>query len=166
MELTMARLDTPLGAVVMAVAHGALCVLEFGEHEERVMTALTTRFGPGEPQMVDDPGGYASRLTAYLAGDLAALDDITVDTGGTPFQREVWTALRRIPLGATTSYGALAESISRPRAVRAVGAANGRNPVSIVIPCHRVIGADGTLTGYGGGLDRKRWLLEHEGALN
>jgi len=102
-------------------------------------------------------------LDAYFAGDLTAIDDVPVATNGTPFQRTVWAALRRIPAGTTTSYGALAASIGYPSAMRAVGLANGANPVAIIVPCHRVIGADHSLTGYGGGLPRKRWLLEHEG---
>jgi methylated-DNA-[protein]-cysteine S-methyltransferase len=85
-----------------------------------------------------------------------------VQTSGTPFQREVWRALRNIPCGTTVSYAKLAEQIGRPAAVRAVGLANGSNPVGVVVPCHRVIGANGSLTGYGGGIERKSWLLEHE----
>jgi methylated-DNA-[protein]-cysteine S-methyltransferase len=103
------------------------------------------------------------RLRAYFAGDLAVLDTIPADPGGTPFQARVWAELRKIPVGSTVSYSELARRADTPDAVRAVGAANGRNPVPIVIPCHRVIGANGTLTGYGGGLDRKQWLLVHEG---
>jgi methylated-DNA-[protein]-cysteine S-methyltransferase len=106
-----------------------------------------------------------NKLSAYFAGELSALAGLTVLTGGTPFQRQVWAALRKIPIGKTTSYGALAQRIGRPNAIRAVGLANGANPVGVVIPCHRVIGADGSLTGYAGGLERKRWMLEHEGAL-
>jgi methylated-DNA-[protein]-cysteine S-methyltransferase len=94
---------------------------------------------------------------------LTAIDSLPVKTGGTVFQRSVWAALRTIPTGKTTTYGRLAAGLSRPKAVRAVGMANGANPISIVVPCHRVIGADATLTGYGGGLERKRWLLQHEG---
>jgi methylated-DNA-[protein]-cysteine S-methyltransferase len=108
--------------------------------------------------------GARRALEAYFKGDLFAIDQIPVDTGGTRFQREVWAALRTIPAGQTLSYSVLASRIGRPKAVRAVGLANGANPIGIVIPCHRVIGADASLTGYGGGLDRKRWLLEHEGA--
>jgi methylated-DNA-[protein]-cysteine S-methyltransferase len=100
----------------------------------------------------------------YFAGDLGAIDKLPVKTAGTPFQRAVWNALREIPRGATESYGQLAERIGRPTAVRAVGLANGSNPIGIVVPCHRVIGANGSLTGYGGGMERKRWLLDHEGA--
>jgi methylated-DNA-[protein]-cysteine S-methyltransferase len=111
------------------------------------------------------PGEIRDALAGYFSGDLAALDAIRWEVAGTPFQWAVWSALTMIPAGATTSYGALAASIGRPAAVRAVGAANGANPIAIVIPCHRLLGARRALTGYGGGLERKRWLLAHEGAL-
>jgi methylated-DNA-[protein]-cysteine S-methyltransferase len=101
----------------------------------------------------------------YFGGDLRALDAVPCDPGGTPFQARVWKALRTIPVGTTWSYGALARRIGDPKAVRAVGFANGSNPIAVVIPCHRVIGSNGTLVGYGGGLERKHWLLAHEGAL-
>lgn len=103
-------------------------------------------------------------LELYFAGELKALDAIEVRTGGTAFQRSVWTALRSIPVGETRSYGQLASAIGSPSAVRAVGLANGANPVGLIVPCHRVIGANGALTGYAGGLERKRWLLAHERA--
>jgi methylated-DNA-[protein]-cysteine S-methyltransferase len=106
--------------------------------------------------------GLRETMDRYFAGDTEAIDDIPVQTSGTPFQRSVWKELRKIPSGAVVSYGKLAGKIARPTAVRAVGLANGSNPISIVVPCHRVIGSDGSLTGYGGGLERKRWLLEHE----
>ena len=112
-----------------------------------------------------DPLGVGTRLARYFDGRLDAIDDLPVDPGGTPFQRRVWSALRRLPCGATRSYGALAAGLGKPAASRAVGLANGANPIAIVIPCHRVIGSDGALTGYAGGIARKRWLLEHEGAL-
>jgi methylated-DNA-[protein]-cysteine S-methyltransferase len=101
-------------------------------------------------------------MDAYFRGELRAIDGLRVETRGTPFQRAVWTALREIPCGTTVSYSDLARRIERPSAVRAVGLANGANPVAIVVPCHRVVGAGGALTGYGGGLSRKRWLLAHE----
>jgi len=104
-------------------------------------------------------------MRAYFKCDIAAIDGLPVETAGTPFQRSVWRALRRIRRGTTISYAELARWIGKPRAVRAAGLANGQNPISIVVPCHRVIGSNGTLTGYGGGLPRKKWLLEHEGAL-
>jgi methylated-DNA-[protein]-cysteine S-methyltransferase len=111
------------------------------------------------------PADIRASLSAYFAGELACLDAIEWRVAGTAFQRKVWTALRTIPAGTTTSYGALAAQLDMPTAVRAVGHANGSNPISIVVPCHRVIGANGSLTGYGGGLQRKRWLLEHEGVV-
>ncbi len=110
-----------------------------------------------------DPSGFTSALRAYFDGDIAAIDALPVaDVPGTPFQRSVWRALREIPGGETISYAELARRIGKPAAVRAVGLANGANPIGIVVPCHRVIGSDGTLTGYGGGVERKRWLLAHE----
>jgi len=110
------------------------------------------------------PGGVRDAFGAYFAGRLDALSGLAWRTGGTVFQRAVWAALCTIPIGQTLSYKGLAEQIGSPKAMRAVGLANGSNPVGIVVPCHRVIGADGGLTGYGGGLERKRWLLAHEGA--
>jgi len=111
------------------------------------------------------PTAIRRAISDYFLGDLRAINSIPVTTGGTSFQREVWAALRTIPAGTTLSYGALARQLGRPKSVRAVGLANGANPVAVVIPCHRVIGTDGSLTGYGGGISRKRWLLVHEGAL-
>jgi methylated-DNA-[protein]-cysteine S-methyltransferase len=109
-----------------------------------------------------NPGGLSSALRAYFDGDLAAIDGLPVAASGTAFQTAVWRALRDIPRGETRSYSQLARQIGHPSAVRAVGLANGSNPIGVVVPCHRVIGADGSLTGYGGGIERKRWLLEHE----
>ena len=110
------------------------------------------------------PAAIAAALDAYFAGDLNALDAVPIETGGSEFQRSVWAALRAIPAGTTTGYGRLAAQLGKPGAARAVGLANGSNPIGIVVPCHRVIGADGTLTGYAGGVARKEWLLRHEGA--
>jgi methylated-DNA-[protein]-cysteine S-methyltransferase len=118
--------------------------------------------GKFELETTRNPHGLTNALARYFGGDLHAIDDLPVETGGTPFQQEVWRALRGIQCGTTTSYGKLAAQIGRAAAVRAVGAANGANPVSVVVPCHRVIGSTGSLTGYGGGLERKRWLLNHE----
>jgi methylated-DNA-[protein]-cysteine S-methyltransferase len=109
-----------------------------------------------------DPHGLTGAIARYFAGELRAIDVLPVATAGTPFQREVWSALRKIPCGTTISYGRLAADLGRPAAVRAVGLANGSNPIGVVVPCHRVIGANGSLTGYGGGIERKRWLLDHE----
>src|SRR5262249_10246993 len=148
-------------------AHGdALCGIAFAGRMERLRPQLAARFGR-DFAVVDarDPAGAVARLAAYFAGELHALDTLAVDTGGTPFQAKVWAALRRIPVAATSTYRELARAVGHPEAVRAVGAANGANPVSLVVPCHRVIASDGTMCGYGGGIERKRWLLQHERAL-
>ena len=140
--------------------------LEWEDHAHRLYRLLTRHYGTDGVTLVARGAASAARtrLDEYFAGDLRALDGIPVATAGTAFQREVWAALRSIPAGRTTSYGALAAAIGRPAAVRAVGLANGSNPIGIIVPCHRVVGANASLTGYGGGLPRKQWLLEHEGA--
>ena len=166
-HLTLGRLPTPIGEALLVVDdEGSLRALDFAEHEERMRHRLELHYGVDVAvEGGGVPAGLRGRFDAYFGGDLGQLDAIECRTGGTPFQRRVWAALREIPVGQTTSYGALASRIGSPRAVRAVGLANGANPIGIVVPCHRVIGANGHLTGYGGGLDRKRWLLQHEGAL-
>ncbi|HZC17029.1 MAG TPA: methylated-DNA--[protein]-cysteine S-methyltransferase [Caulobacteraceae bacterium] len=158
---------TPIGVIVLLTdEQGRIRTLDWDDHQERTRRLLRLHYGDGGVSLGDHgpPSAARAALEAYFAGDLHALDDLEVETAGTPFQRVVWAALRRIPVGATLTYGALAAKIGRPSAVRAVGLANGANPIGVVAPCHRVIGADGSLTGYGGGLPRKRWLLEHEGA--
>lgn len=165
MELLTDRIKSPIGDVLIAAADGKLLALEFTAVRERFDADLEFRFGHCKLKKSPDPFGFSGRIRAYFAGDLAAVDKLPADGGGTAFQRKVWTTLRAIPCGTTWSYSDLAHAVGRPSAVRAVGMINGRNPVSIVVPCHRVIGKDGALTGYGGGLDRKRWLLRHEGAL-
>jgi methylated-DNA-[protein]-cysteine S-methyltransferase len=160
-----AELDTPIGPLVLAVRGGKVCTVGFDRDGSRMQAMLRQRFPDAKLRRVEDPAGAVTRLRAYFDGDLTVLDAIPVDLGGTPFQAKVWNALRRIPAGQTMSYRDLALAIGKPKAVRAVGLANGANPVAIVVPCHRVIGADGSLTGFGGGLHVKRYLLEHEGAL-
>ena len=168
MRLWMDKLNSPVGRLDLYVipSSGALCALEFESGKNRLSGStpgsLLARFGTVETERTDDPCGYTSQMAAYLDGDMTVLDSIPVDAHGTPFQKTVWNALRRLRAGETTSYGALAIAIGRPGASRAVGLANGSNPIAIVVPCHRVIGANGTLTGYAGGLERKRWLLDHE----
>jgi len=157
------EIDSPIGVILVVCDGSALCALEFAEFDNRMRASLRRRHGVYTLRNKKNPLGLGTRIAAYLKGDLCALDRVKVTGGGTPFQERVWTALRKIPPGTTTTYGALAASLGVPTATRAVGAANGQNPNSIVVPCHRVIGADGALTGYGGGLARKRWLLEHEG---
>jgi methylated-DNA-[protein]-cysteine S-methyltransferase len=160
--IEVGRVDTPIGDVMAAVRDGRVCALGFGEWWTRQRAALAARFGALEVRTGNDPAGIVRVLRRYFAGDLAALAAVEVDLPGTPFQRQVWERLREIPAGSTTTYGALARDIGHARAVRAVGAANGANPIALVVPCHRVVGSDGTLTGYAGGLARKRWLLAHE----
>lgn len=159
------RIDTPIGPLVLLAREGILLMLEFEDAGSRVDREMAVRFRGEAHQPTDDPFGLASRIRAYFAGDLSAIDGIETDGGGTEFQKRVWAELKRIPCSVTISYGELARRLGDVKAVRAVGTANGRNPIAIVVPCHRVIGADGSLVGYGGGMDRKRWLLVHEGAL-
>ncbi|MBV9748752.1 MAG: methylated-DNA--[protein]-cysteine S-methyltransferase [Acetobacteraceae bacterium] len=162
--LFLDRLPSPIGTMLVVHDAARLRALEFDDCEARLNELLRLHYGAYTLDEARAPERIRQSLARYFAGDLRAIECVEVATGGTPFQREVWAALRRIPAGTTMSYGGVALQIGRPRSVRAVGAANGDNPVSIVVPCHRVIGADGSLTGYGGGLARKRWLLTHEGA--
>jgi methylated-DNA-[protein]-cysteine S-methyltransferase len=161
--LEIAEVATPIGAMHCAVREGRLCALEFAERWPRRLAWLQQRLGPLTTRSIPDPAGVAGRLADYFGGRLDALSGVELDLIGTPFQRRVWTALRDVPAGRTVSYAELARTVCGPDAARAVGAANGANPIAIVVPCHRVVGADGALTGYAGGLERKRWLLAHEG---
>jgi methylated-DNA-[protein]-cysteine S-methyltransferase len=161
--LTLDRVRTPTGEVLLVTdAEGAVRALDFAGYEERMMRLLRRHWG--ETSLVEGraPAKVRAAVEAYFKGDAASLDGLEVRTNGTEFQRSVWAALRAIPHGETRTYGQLAAAIGSPRAVRAAGLANGQNPVAVIVPCHRVIGANGTLTGYAGGIERKRWLLEHE----
>ena len=163
--LLIDRLATPVGDMhLVADREGNLCLAYFAEQQETVRRALGRHYGANgfTLEAAPDPHGLTEALSNYFAGQLDAIDALPVRPAGTQFQLEVWRALRQIPCGTTTSYGELAERIGRPTAARAVGLANGANPVAVVVPCHRVIGANGSLTGYGGGIERKRWLLDHE----
>jgi methylated-DNA-[protein]-cysteine S-methyltransferase len=142
---------------------GALRALDWEEHEPRMRELLRLQYGAVDLKEARAPSELRSALTAYFKGDLDRLKTIKWRVAGTPFQRKVWTALPKIPAGTTMSYGALAAKLNVPRAMRAVGHANGSNPISVVVPCHRLVGASGALVKYGGGLERKRWLLRHEG---
>jgi len=165
-RLCLDRLATPIGeAVIVTDEAGYLRALDWADYEPRMARLLRRHYGSLAPQPGTAPRDIRHRLRRYFEGDAGCLSGIEWRTAGTPFQRRVWAALTTIPPGRTLSYGALALRLGCPKAVRAVGAANGANPVSVVVPCHRVIGADGSLTGYGGGLGRKRWLLAHEGAV-
>ena len=159
----LAVVDTPIDTLALAARHDRLCLLHFGS-DERFVRSTLQRWYPGEViEAAADPAGAASALRRYFLGELDTLDAIQVEMNGTAFQKRVWNALRKVPAGKTASYAEIARSIGSPAAVRAVGAANGANPVAVVVPCHRIIGSNGTLTGYGGGLKRKEWLLRHEG---
>jgi len=161
--LFLDRVATPIGEILLvADAQGRLCALEFADKPERWRRDFARRFADRTMTQNANPAGLSAALGRYFKGDIAALDEIAVAPHGTEFQRACWTNLRKIAPGTTTSYGALAAKMGKPKAMRAVGLANGANPIAIVVPCHRVVGSDGSLTGYGGGLERKRWLLDHE----
>jgi methylated-DNA-[protein]-cysteine S-methyltransferase len=165
LEFFIDRIDTPIGELLLVADRaGKLRAIDWADYEGRMLRLLRLHYGKDGYTLVpsNNPHGLREKMERYFAGDIYAIDDIEVETGGTPFQRRVWRQLREIPSGTPVSYGKLAERIDHPKAVRAVGLANGCNPIGIVVPCHRVIGANGSLTGYGGGLDRKRWLLDHE----
>lgn len=164
-QLDFARIPSPIGELLIACNQHALLVLDYLDYETRMHQLLSRRFGAQAYTLNPhpDPLQMVSRVEAYFHGELRAFDDVPVDTGGTPFQQQVWLALRTIPPGSTLSYGALATHIGHPTASRAVGRTNGLNPIAIVLPCHRVVGSTNALTGYAGGLQRKEWLLRHEG---
>ena len=158
------RLATPIGtALLVTDAEGHLRALDWDDYEHRMRELLRLHYGAVELRGRPAPTAMKSALSAYFDGDLDQLSRVAWRVAGTPFQQKVWTALSQIPAGTTMSYGAMAAKIDMPRAIRAVGHANGSNPISVVLPCHRLIGADGSLVKYGGGLERKRWLLRHEG---
>jgi len=160
------RLPTPIGtALLVSDAEGVLRALDWEEHEARMKDLLRLQYGAVVLSEAPAPAETRRALTGYFKGGLDRLNEIRWRIAGTPFQRQVWNALPKIPPGTTMSYGALAARIDMPRAIRAVGHANGSNPLSVVLPCHRLIGANGSLVKYGGGLERKRWLLEHEGVV-
>ena len=151
-------LDSQLGRILIAADTAGLRLISFQNGKNARSP---------EPDWVEDPealADVADQLEAYLAGERETFD-LELAPSGTPFQLEVWRGLARIPYGTTISYAELARRIGKPKAIRAVGAANGANPLPIVLPCHRVVGADGSLTGYGGGLEIKEALLQLEGAL-
>jgi methylated-DNA-[protein]-cysteine S-methyltransferase len=158
------RLDTPIGTALLVFDDGGLLrALDWEEYAPRMKELLRLHYGTVILKDARAPRDSRAALTGYFKGDLDRLGTVEWRVAGTPFQRKVWTALPKIPAGTTMSYGALAAKLNAPNATRAVGHANGSNPISVVVPCHRLIGANGALVKYGGGLERKRWLLEHEG---
>jgi methylated-DNA-[protein]-cysteine S-methyltransferase len=165
-RLFVDEVQTPLGAFALIVdQRHRLRAAGFVEGHDRMARLLASLRGAEGATLSprQNPGGVTRALKSYLAGDIDALEALPVAPRGTEFQRQVWRALRRVAPGTTASYAEVARQVGRPAAVRAVGLANGANPIALVVPCHRVIGADGSLTCYGGGLHRKRWLLRHEG---
>lgn len=162
---TLDRIASPVGEVLLVTdAAGAVRAFDFVDYEARMRKLLARHYGEVTLTEGRAPEAVRTAIASYFGGDATALDGIAVKTRGTDFQRSVWAALRTIPAGETWSYGQLATAIGKPSAVRAVGLANGANPVGVIVPCHRVVGANGTLTGYAGGLERKRWLLALEKA--
>ena len=163
MHLRLERWASPIATLLLVTDDAdILRALYFGDRAEEVSRVLQLHYKEYRLTEGRTADTVKAPLEAYFGGHLGAIDAISVATGGTPFQQDVWRALRTIPPGTTTTYGQIASAIGREGSSRAVGAANGANPVAIVVPCHRVVGADGTLTGYGGGLVNKRWLLAHE----
>jgi methylated-DNA-[protein]-cysteine S-methyltransferase len=169
LALMLDRMVTPIGIMVLVFDdQERLRALDWQDHEARFLSLLKRHYGQKDRDFAIIgarlPDSLRVPMERYFSGDIGAIDAIPVHCHGSEFQKTVWSELRRIPGGTTISYGQLAVRIGKPNAMRAVGLANGANPISIVVPCHRVIGANGTLTGYGGGLARKKWLLAHEGA--
>jgi len=159
------RIKTPIGDMILVARDGVVVLLEFGDATERVAREMKARFGDVEFEPASNPFGLSDVIRDYFAGNVSAIDGLLTDGGGSEFEKQVWAELRCIPCGTTVSYGSIARKLGDIQLSRAVGTANGRNPIAIVVPCHRVIGADGSMTGYGGGITRKEWLLRHEGAL-
>ncbi len=173
MQLFRSVISTPLGDMLALASDEGLCALEFTtvqgpnrgqERLSRLHVRLQRWFPPHDIVDSETPAIARTRawLAAYFDGTGAGIGGLPLDMRGAPFEKRVWLALQTIPPGRTTSYGAIAEAMGSAGASRAVGAANGANPVAIIVPCHRVIGSAGSLTGYGGGLERKTWLIDHE----
>lgn len=163
--LTLERYLSPIDGLWLAVdGDGVLRLLHFDRPEAAFVATVRRSYPQAALSSGRAPASVRGPLDAYFAGELGALDRIPTKAMGSEFQKSVWGQLRQIPVGQTLSYGAVARRLGKPDASRAVGLANGSNPIAVVVPCHRVIGADGSLTGFGGGLPRKKWLLEHEGA--
>ncbi len=161
--MDLLRIPSPVGELTCVVRNGGLVAVAFDGDGGGTIAKVRRRFAGDEMREAHEAGGVRAAFAEYFAGRISALDTLAVDPGGTPFQAGVWMALRDIGAGKTWSYEALARRVGSPAAVRAVGAANGANPIPLVLPCHRVIGKNGKLVGYGGGMDRKVWLLRHEG---
>lgn len=165
MRLLVHTFTCALGVLRLASFEGRLAALDYEDYEARFQALLAKRFPEAPQRAAPPPSDIIAALDAYFAGAPDSFAGLELEERGTPFEERVWGALRKIGFGETVSYGTIAAALGAPRAARAVGHANGRNPIAIVTPCHRIIGASGALTGYAGGLWRKQWLLAHEGAL-
>jgi methylated-DNA-[protein]-cysteine S-methyltransferase len=163
MDLYQDEYQSPVGVIYVVSDGTNLRAVDFEGYESRMHRLLTRHYGQYTLHAASDPIRAVWRLEEYFQGDLQAIEGIKVQTNGTAFQQKVWKELGRIPVGTTVSYGTIARRIGQPAACRAVGLANGANPVGIFVPCHRVVAADKGITGYGGGIERKQWLLAHEG---
>jgi methylated-DNA-[protein]-cysteine S-methyltransferase len=164
--LQLESVASPVGDLLVAAIGDAVCAIAFEGGEAETERYLARHCAGCTKVRGPVPASVRKALNSYFDGNMVAFEGIAVVAKGTAFQERVWSALRTIPAGRTASYADIAQRIGQPSAVRAVGLANGQNPVPIIIPCHRVIGRDGSLTGFGGGLERKAWLLRHEGARN
>jgi methylated-DNA-[protein]-cysteine S-methyltransferase len=161
--LFLSKFPSPIGTLLIVTNGDHLCALDYVDYQARMLTLLNARYEEVSLQETSPQQPILACLTDYFHGNLDAIAHIMVETRGTQFQQQVWTALRTIPAGTTLTYQTLATRLARPKAARAVGAANALNPIAIVVPCHRLVGVNGALTGYAGGLERKQWLLQHEG---
>lgn len=164
MQLSLDSFNSPIGTILLVTNNDVLYSLDFEGYEARMQALLAKRYGQVTLERTVNPGGVTAKITEYFSGNLQALSSIKTAAQGTAFQQSVWAKLREIPPANTWSYAELATALGKPTASRAVGMANSQNPIALVIPCHRVIGADGSLSGYAGGVEKKRWLLEHEKA--
>jgi methylated-DNA-[protein]-cysteine S-methyltransferase len=162
MAWQLEHVESPIGNILLMHDGAALAALDFDDHEDRMRKLAARYLDDLEMVRTQTVSAFGAALRAYFKGDIEAIDDLKTHSLGTEFQAKCWAALRKIPAGETRSYAQQAGMIGNPKAMRAVGLANGANPIGIVVPCHRVVGANGSLTGYGGGLPRKEWLLKHE----
>lgn len=161
-QFDIEKLESPIGTILLITANDRVFSLDFSDCEPRMLALLEKKYGKVALVEKENASHAAQQLQHYFAGDIQALSNIKIEVKGTDFQQRVWAALQMIPAGTTCSYAQIAASIGNQKAVRAVGMANSRNPIALIVPCHRVIAADGTLSGYAGGVERKRWLLAHE----
>lgn len=164
-HLQLDHYTSSIGKITLLADRGQLCYLDFADNDQRLQKLLTIRYREFSLSTENNLLDMRNRLRRYFAAEWDAFDDLDLCTDGTDFQRTVWQGLQKIPRGKTISYQQLARSIAQPKAIRAAANANARNPIAIIIPCHRVIASDGSLGGYAGGITRKSWLLQHEGAM-